>query len=299
MTKQQLEIFVSLGKSRNYTSVAENMHMSQPTVSYHIKKLEEELGFSLFVRDTRSVELTSAGLALFEDCQNILDRLNRAVSRARNTAQQFHSTLSVGCISSMMPRLEKTLELFHEERPDVYLSIFESDPFDTLTKIAGREFSLGISSHVKQIAHSRQFRFHPLLEGSFICAVPVGSRLAGRKMIRIADLDGENLILLKNENAPPELRRLQETIQSEIPNSVTYYSGAASLSASMIQAKIGSAVMPDFACPNKSGIVRIPVEWPETIQIGLYRDSRYDSLEIRQFMKCADKAFKEEGNLAG
>ena len=292
MTMQQLEIFVNLGKTRNYTSVAESMHMSQPTVSYHIKKLEEELGFNLFVRDTRSVNLTSAGLALYEDCQNILDRLNRAVSRARNTAQQFRSNLSIGCISSMMPGLEKALELFHKERPDVYLSIFESDPFDTLTKIANREFSLGIGSFVKQIMYNKQFRFHPLLEGKFICAVPIDSNLANKRVIQIADLDGEDLILLKNENAPPELRKLQETIQREIPNSVTYYSGAAALSASMIQAKIGIAVMPDFACPNKSGIVKIPLEWTETIQIGLYWDSHYNSLEVKQFIKCADKAFK-------
>lgn len=291
MTKQQLEIFVRLAKTRNYSIVAENMHMSQPTISYQIKKLEEELGYNLFIRDTRSVNLTSAGFSFYEDCQGILDRLNSAISRASNTAQQFQANLSIGCISSMMPRLEKTLELFHSERPDVYLSIFESDPFDILTRISRREFSLAICSFAKKLQIYRQFHFHSLIEGHFICAVPADHPLAERRMIQIADLEDENLILLKSEKSPPELRALQETIQRVIPRSITYYSGGASLSVSMIQARIGIAVMPDFVCPDKPGIVKIPIDWPDTIQIGVYWEERSNNKEIMQFISCADRAF--------
>ena len=107
MTKRQREIFIGLAKTRSYSIVAERMHMSQPTISYQIKKLEEELGYALFIRDTRSVDLTSAGLTFYEDCKGILDRLNSAISRARNTAQQFHASLSIGCVAQTEPLRDK------------------------------------------------------------------------------------------------------------------------------------------------------------------------------------------------
>ena len=161
-----------------------------------------------------------------------------------------------------------------------------------MVKMSHREFSLSICSFAKKQEIRKQFQYHPLFEGHFVCVVPSDHHLAGKTMIQLADLENEDLILLKGEFSPPELRALQETIQKVIPKSITYFSGSASLSASMIQAKIGIAVMPDFVFPDKPGIVKIPVDWPDTVQIGILWEKQSENREIMQFINCADRTFK-------
>jgi DNA-binding transcriptional LysR family regulator len=66
MTIRQLEVFLAIAHAQSFSRAAERIHLSQPTLSEHMKELEEELGVPLFVRHSRSVSLTEAG-RVFED----------------------------------------------------------------------------------------------------------------------------------------------------------------------------------------------------------------------------------------
>ncbi|MBP3883537.1 MAG: LysR family transcriptional regulator, partial [Olsenella sp.] len=72
MNTSQLECFVQVALNLNFRRAAEELHLSQPTVSKQIASLEAELGAPLFVRTTREVLLTSLGEAFFKDAQEIL-----------------------------------------------------------------------------------------------------------------------------------------------------------------------------------------------------------------------------------
>jgi DNA-binding transcriptional LysR family regulator len=66
MTIRQLEVFLAIAHAQSFSRAAERIHLSQPTLSEHMKELEEELGVPLFIRHSRSVSLTEAG-RVFED----------------------------------------------------------------------------------------------------------------------------------------------------------------------------------------------------------------------------------------
>jgi len=66
MTIRQLEVFLAIARAQSFSRAGERIHLSQPTLSQHMKELEDELGVPLFIRHTRSVSLTEAG-RVFED----------------------------------------------------------------------------------------------------------------------------------------------------------------------------------------------------------------------------------------
>jgi DNA-binding transcriptional LysR family regulator len=72
MEKQRLEVFVQLAQQQQMTRVAERLNVKQPTVTFHIKKLEEEVGMPLFQRNHKRYILTEAGRALVHYAQKIL-----------------------------------------------------------------------------------------------------------------------------------------------------------------------------------------------------------------------------------
>src|SRR5213080_460869 len=61
MTIRQLEVFLGVTQAKSFSRAAERIHLSQPTLSEHMRELEEELGVRLFIRHPRSVSLTEAG----------------------------------------------------------------------------------------------------------------------------------------------------------------------------------------------------------------------------------------------
>ena len=74
MNTQQLKCFVCVADKLNFTKAAEELFLSVPTVTHHIKNLEEELGTLLFIRTSKIVKLTDAGNHFYADAKDILDK---------------------------------------------------------------------------------------------------------------------------------------------------------------------------------------------------------------------------------
>ena len=83
MPFSDLENFKVLSEKLNFTRAAESLFMSQSTLSKSIGRLEDKLGFSLFTRNTREVELTPAGKSFYKDTVELLDMYQQAVKRAK------------------------------------------------------------------------------------------------------------------------------------------------------------------------------------------------------------------------
>ena len=77
-TLPQMSAFEAVARHGNFTRAAEELHMAQPTVSVHIRKLSETVGLPLFTQNGRKAELTAAGVQLFASCQEMFAILTRA-----------------------------------------------------------------------------------------------------------------------------------------------------------------------------------------------------------------------------
>ena len=97
MEFKQLESFVALVQSHSFTKAAERLYISQPTISTHIRMMEEELHTSLIVRTTKSLEVTPKGWEVYESARNILgirdELLKSCLEEERKVIRLWASTI--------------------------------------------------------------------------------------------------------------------------------------------------------------------------------------------------------------
>ena len=125
MEFKQLRTFVEVVRTGSFTDAAQNLFLSQPTVSQHIRQLEEELGARLVMRTTRRFEITPEGRRVSAYAEDILSLRDRMMA---NCSRRGHSILSIG--ASTIPSayiLPAVLRQFGKDHAQVYFSIHQSD----------------------------------------------------------------------------------------------------------------------------------------------------------------------------
>lgn len=128
MDIKQLNTFLEVARTKSFTRTSENLYLTQPTVSNHIKSIEQELGVHLFVRSKKQISLTHAGLMFHGYAQRIIDEYNAMKSEVRRytATQEGHLRL----FASSVPRryiLPKLMQAFHEKYPETTFTITDSD----------------------------------------------------------------------------------------------------------------------------------------------------------------------------
>ena len=121
-----LRAFEAVARRLNFSAAAEELHLTQPAISRQIKSLEDELGAPLFVRGTRKVELTGAGVQLLRGVMPLLQRLDTTVRQIRSARGRRH--VSVATFASfaslwLLPRLRH----FEAAHPDIDIRISATD----------------------------------------------------------------------------------------------------------------------------------------------------------------------------
>ena len=115
-----LKYFVSVAKHMNFTKAAKECFISQTAMSQHISKMEEELGFKLFYRNNRRVELTPGGKVFLEEATNLLRKFDHAVFWSSVASMDYTGQLRIGFLSYaekwFLPEL---LRIFHHRNPRV------------------------------------------------------------------------------------------------------------------------------------------------------------------------------------
>ncbi len=142
MEFKQLEAFVAAAESRSFSLAARRRYLTQPTISSHIRALEEELDCILFVRSKRSVILTESGERLFPFAKRLLDLRNEAVKEVK-TPKKHMVCLGASTIPSgyLLPRL---LSMFREKEPEVYFTIHQSDSDQVETMVLDGMVEIGL-----------------------------------------------------------------------------------------------------------------------------------------------------------
>ena len=122
-----LRTFEAAGRRLNFTRAADEVGLTPAAVSYQIKEIEEQLGFALFTRSSRSIRLTPAGAVLLEGAAEALDTMRRAAGRARRLARgSSRLRISLGprfATNWLLPRLPR----FRAGHPTLRLTFDISD----------------------------------------------------------------------------------------------------------------------------------------------------------------------------
>lgn len=141
MDFKQLRSFVTVVELGSFTRAAERLYTSQPTVSAHIRALEEELHERLFIRTTKSLEITKRGRELYDYAVHILtlqDKLTASWAQDEMTIRIGTSTIPSAYI------LPEVLPQFRQSHPDTHFVIHQSDSRGILGGLFSGQFDLGL-----------------------------------------------------------------------------------------------------------------------------------------------------------
>lgn len=126
MELRHLRYFVVVAEELSFTRAAQKLFIAQPPLSQQIRKLESELGVTLFDRTKRTVSLTRAGEAFLEETRRVLEQVERAVTTTRRVGRGEIGQLNVGftgpALNSVLPRV---LGAFRHHYPEVNLELHE------------------------------------------------------------------------------------------------------------------------------------------------------------------------------
>lgn len=144
MEIRKLQYFESVARLRNFTKAARELHVSQPTITTAIKRMEEELGVMLFVRDKRSVVLTCEGEIFLGKVQNILDQIDQAVLDMQRLSGGQDWTVNIGIVPISGAFLTSVLfKGFSSQYPQVCYKIFEVGTYGIMDAIDADQLDLG------------------------------------------------------------------------------------------------------------------------------------------------------------
>jgi LysR family transcriptional regulator, hydrogen peroxide-inducible genes activator len=127
VTLNELRYAVAVARERHFGRAAEACHISQPSLSVAVRKLEEELGVTLFERGHGEVTLTPAGEALLRQARRVLDEVGALREMAVRQQDQLSGPLRMGAIYTIAPYLlPELIPVLHERAPEMPLVIEEN-----------------------------------------------------------------------------------------------------------------------------------------------------------------------------
>lgn len=193
--------FVVLAQTCNYLQAADQLFISQSSLSKHIKALERELGVELFNRTTRRVQLTEHGRVFLPFARKLAATAHDAQVALANASDNERRVIDIGSIPVMVPYgITALLHRFDQEHPSVRLRISEGEADQLKDMLRRRQLDLAFirewDSDVRPADGDEEFATMSFAEDHLAAVLPSSHPLALRSSIRLSELANEDFLLL-------------------------------------------------------------------------------------------------------
>ena len=195
MTLRDLQYLVALAETRHFGRAALRCHVSQPTLSAQLRKLEEFLGVALIERRPRRIGLTPAGEAVVERARRMLRDAEDIRALARASQDPLGGELKLGLIPTLGPYLlPRVAPRIARALPKLQLMLHEYQTVPLVERVVQGELDVAI---LALPADTKGLVTRSLFAEAFVVAMPEKHRLTARKRLKVGDLAGEKLLLLE------------------------------------------------------------------------------------------------------
>lgn len=200
MELRHLRYFLTLAEELHFGRAAERLHIAQPPLSQQIRQLEGELGFELFYRTKRKVQLTEAGQVFLGEVQQIMRQLQQAIQVGRQTSRGEIGQLVVGFVSSAAYNiLPIILRTFRSCVPGVSIELHELTTDQQLEWLREGRMDVGL---LRPPVEENRFSCETIFQESLIVALPEAHLLASQSNVCLTCLANEPFILFPRILAP-------------------------------------------------------------------------------------------------
>ena len=289
MTTKQMDYCIELARTLNFTRAAENQFVSQPTLTYQIKLLEEEIGFTVFERSGKGAALTPAGAQFVSFLTGMREDLKRAIEQGQNFSARYQDSISV-CMSvrQSLYFLPEAMRLFAEAWPAVQITpVFQYGNSMELFLRGEADLVFALREQTKQVAG---IQVHDLFESRIYLIADREDPLAKKDLIREEDLYGRTLMV--GGGSPQALKTVQHRLISS--GKIRYFNSADhDTTLTNVAAGRGICLAPGFLNDHSGQFAWIPFDCRERFSCVLctHKEDRRPSLQA--FLELLKRLYRD------
>jgi DNA-binding transcriptional LysR family regulator len=185
---RKLRYFAAVAEHQHFGRAAEQLYIAQPVLSRQIRALEQELGCTLLVRTTRSVQLTAAGEQLHEEARGVFAAVDAAVRRVHEAGRGMERL-----VVAFAPGLHvsEAVRAFAASHPDVEIELLHLNWWEQDAPLRDGRAHVG---YLRRPFDDTGLRALPVGSEPKIACLPAAHPLARRRALTLADLDGESIL---------------------------------------------------------------------------------------------------------
>lgn len=217
---EELKTFIAVVDCKNFTKAAENLNLSQPSVSTHIKNLEAFFEVTLINRSVKqkSISITESGYVLYKRAKEILNIFNVTVKEVKELTDSVKGVLKIGASSTIGEYiLPKFISEFYSKYPEINIEVLIDNTYGIATKLKNMNLDLGI---VEGSVASAYFNQEYFLDDKMVLAVPYDSGIK-KSNLNINDLQNKNWVAREYGSSARQYLNLFLSRNKLIPQNVT------------------------------------------------------------------------------
>lgn len=277
MRLEQIEIFLELAKELHFWRTAEKVYLTQSALSRQIRSLEDELGFSLFVRNKRTVKLTTAGEFMRGEWTRMLEEIGNIHRQAKQISQGEIGTIHIGHPGSISHSfLPELLAKTSAKYPNLTFELIEISAIDLDRALLSYKIDIGFN---RDRPNNEQLSFKLVSQDYFGLFVPKNHWLENSKTINLKKAGEEKFILPSLENGSQYAEELKEIFKAyEFTPQLFIESDYGATILSLIAKGLGISIMPASYADNlPKGVRFLPLPY-QTCLYAVWR--KYDDNEV-------------------
>ncbi|MBT1696153.1 LysR family transcriptional regulator [Fulvivirgaceae bacterium PWU4] len=254
MNLQQLEYIVALDIHRNHVKAAEHCHVTQPTLSMMVKKLEDELGVKIFDR-SQPLKPTQSGEIIISRARQILQEVKNLKEFIRNEKDSIEGEFRLGVIPTLAPYLlPRFLNELLDKNPGTSFTVLELQTEDIIKQLKTNRLDLAI---LVTPLEDKEIREIPVFYEPILLYTSENLKYFQQEKVNIKSLTTENLLLLEEGHCfRGQVMNLCTTKAKKSHHQLNYQSGSFETLKAMVDNNYGYTLIPELAVNAKSKHVK-------------------------------------------
>ncbi len=289
MTTKQIDYCIELAHTLNFSRAADNLYVSQPSFSYQIRLLEDEIGFAVFERSGRGASLTPAGAQFVTFLSGMREDLKRAIEQGQNFSAQFRDTISVSLmVRQAVTFLPEAMRILARSSPEVQITpVFQYE--GGIESFLKNEVDLlfALREQTKQIPG---ITVYDLFESRVYLIADRNDPLAKKNLIGEEDLYGRTLMV--GGGSPAALKAVQHRL---IGTGKIRYFNSPDHDSTLVNVAAGRGIClaPGFLNDHSGQFAWIPFDCPETFSCVLVGHQADRRESVAAFVGILQKLYRE------
>ena len=289
MTTKQIDYCIELARTESFSRGAENMFVSQPTFSYQIKLLEEEVGFEIFVRNGKGAALTPAGEQFVTFLTNMREELKRAIEQGQNFSSKYKEIITISMsVRQALYFLPEAIMEFEKEAPGTQITprFQYGNSMDSFLKNES-DVVFALEEQTKQLAGTT---IHKLFKSHIYLICDKNDPLASKNLITDEDIYGRTLMV--GGGSPALLRAVQQKLISS--GKINYFNSPDhDTTLTNIASGKGICLAPGFLNDHSGQFAWIPYDCRETFSCVLCTHKADKRESLTSFIKILQKLYND------